>query len=202
MPDSPNISVRPGIIEDSNDFSNLVVISGELLAQLWGHSAPGLMNHLFRFPDNIYGYHHDNKTVGFFLGYPSGSAQKEQSATQRRMIEFLGWHFVRRFFALKQVTQVLSDLPENEFLLSNIAVYPQFRNSGAGKLLLEKVIYEAEKQHCSKVVLDVLSGNATAIRFYQANGFVVEKTRPVIHLDGKEFQFQKMVFALNSQTRE
>jgi ribosomal protein S18 acetylase RimI-like enzyme len=208
MPDCPNISVRPGIIEDANDFSNLVVISGELLAQLWGHNASGLMNYLFRFPDNIYGYHHtffahrDNQTVGFFLGYPSVSAGQEQSATQRRMIEFLGLHFAKRFFALRTVNLALSELPENSYLLSNIAVYPQFRNTGAGKHLLEKAICDAERLHCTKVVLDVLSGNTTAIRFYLTNGFIIEKTRPVIHLDGKDFQFHKMVFPLGSQTEK
>lgn len=203
MSDNTCFSIMPGTPEYADDFSNLAVISGELLTQLWGHDIQGLMIHLFRFPDNIYGYHHtffahhDDQTVGFFLGYPSGSAGQEQSATQRRMIEFLGWRFGKRFFKLRQINQALADIPENDFLLSNIAVYPQFRNAGVGKLLLEKAIFVAEQNHCTRVVLDVLSGNATAIRFYQANGFVIEKTRSVIHLDGKDFRFYKMTLAIS-----
>lgn len=199
-----NFSVRHGNIDDSTDFSKLITTSGELLTQLWGNHSADLMKTLFRFPDNIYGYHHsffacyDEHTVGFFLGGSGKTIVQEQAATQRRIINFLGWHYCKRFFKLRQINNSLGDLQENEFFLSNIAVYEKFRNLGAGTFLLNKVFHEAGFEQCTRIVLDVLSTNAIAIRFYEKNGFRIEKIRPAIHLDGRDFQFYKMVFKLDS----
>jgi ribosomal protein S18 acetylase RimI-like enzyme len=204
MPDIPIFQIRAGTPEDADDFSKLAVISGELLTQLWGTRTEGLMHHLSRFPDTIYGYHHaffacrDNEIVGFFLGYSLNSLVQEQPATQRRTIDFLGWHYCKRFFTLRSINKALGDLAKKEFLLSNIAVYPEFRHTGAGTRLMKEVIRQAEHEQCTRIVLDVLSDNIPAIRFYEANGFRFEKKRSIIRIDERNFQFNKMVLKLNS----
>lgn len=55
--------------------------------------------------------------------------------------------------------------------IHDIAVLPQFRRQGIGNALLAEVETQARKKGCCKITLEVLEGNKTARKAYQAFGF-------------------------------
>ena len=55
--------------------------------------------------------------------------------------------------------------------LHDLAVIPAYRGQGIGRLLLAAVESKARALGCVKVTLEVLAGNATARRLYEAMGF-------------------------------
>lgn len=62
----------------------------------------------------------------------------------------------------------------NRFRVTNICIFdPSARRSGLGKMLLERILIDAEKSGARMIVLETQSFNAAAISFYQKNGFEI-----------------------------
>lgn len=76
-------------------------------------------------------------------------------------------------------------LPE-EVDIHNIAVHPDFRRQGIGRLLLEQVIDAARRQERLRVTLDVRCSNAPAQNLYRSFGFVIRGLRKGYYSDNGE----------------
>lgn len=86
------------------------------------------------------------------------------------------------------VTWIVSD----EMHLLNIAVSPEHRRNGVGRLLLERVIEEAAGYECSYVVLEVRVSSIGAQELYRQMGFEVISRRPRYYSDNNEDAFVMM----------
>ena len=76
-------------------------------------------------------------------------------------------------------------LPE-EIDIHNIAVHPDFRRQGIGRLLLEQVVDAARRQERLRVTLDVRFSNAPAQNLYRSFGFVIRGLRKGYYSDNGE----------------
>lgn len=76
-------------------------------------------------------------------------------------------------------------LPE-EVDIHNIAVHPDFRRRGIGRLLLEQVVDSARRQERLRVTLDVRFSNAPAQNLYRSFGFVIRGLRKGYYSDNGE----------------
>ena len=76
-------------------------------------------------------------------------------------------------------------LPE-EVDIHNIAVHPDFRRQGIGRLLLEQVVDTARRQERLRVTLDVRFSNAPAQNLYRSFGFVIRGLRKGYYSDNGE----------------
>jgi ribosomal-protein-alanine N-acetyltransferase len=76
-------------------------------------------------------------------------------------------------------------LPE-EVDIHNIAVHPDFRRQGIGRLLLEQVVAAARRQDRVRVTLDVRFSNAPAQNLYRGFGFVTRGVRKGYYSDNGE----------------
>ena len=76
-------------------------------------------------------------------------------------------------------------LPE-EVDIHNIAVHPDFRRQGIGRLLLEQVVAAARHQDRVRVTLDVRFSNAPAQNLYRSFGFVPRGLRKGYYSDNGE----------------
>lgn len=76
-------------------------------------------------------------------------------------------------------------LPE-EVDIHNIAVHPDFRRQGIGRLLLEQVVAAARRQDRLRVTLDVRFSNAPAQNLYRSFGFVIRGLRKGYYSDNGE----------------
>ena len=76
-------------------------------------------------------------------------------------------------------------LPE-EVDIHNIAVHPDFRRHGIGRLLLEQVVATARRQDRVRVTLDVRFSNVPAQNLYRSFGFVTRGVRKGYYSDNGE----------------
>jgi [ribosomal protein S18]-alanine N-acetyltransferase len=76
-------------------------------------------------------------------------------------------------------------LPE-EVDIHNIAVHPDFRRQGIGRLLLEQVVAAARRLGRLRVTLDVRFSNAPAQNLYRKFGFVIRGLRKGYYSDNGE----------------
>ena len=70
--------------------------------------------------------------------------------------------------------------------IHNIAVHPDFRRQGIGRLLLEQVVDAARRQDRLRVTLDVRFSNAPAQNLYRSFGFVIRGLRKAYYSDNGE----------------
>jgi [ribosomal protein S18]-alanine N-acetyltransferase len=70
--------------------------------------------------------------------------------------------------------------------IHNIAVHPDFRRQGIGRLLLEEVVAAARRQERLRVTLDVRFSNASAQNLYRSFGFVTRGLRKGYYSDNGE----------------
>ena len=56
--------------------------------------------------------------------------------------------------------------------ITNVAVAPEKRNAGVGRMLMQAAMEQAKRQGITRIVLEVRVSNASAIRLYEKCGFV------------------------------
>jgi putative acetyltransferase len=91
---------------------------------------------------------------------------------------------VAQFVALKQERVVgwVDVVPATTYGISHrgslgMGVLPEFRGQGIGRLLMKACLDKAWANGLSRIELEVHADNLSAIRLYQAFGFVVEGTK-------------------------
>jgi len=70
--------------------------------------------------------------------------------------------------------------------IHNIAVHGDFRRKGVARLLLRKVMNEAERQSITRVMLEVRKSNLPAQQLYEAMGFSTTGIRKGYYSDNGE----------------
>ncbi len=72
----------------------------------------------------------------------------------------------------------------DEIQILNLAVAPEERGRGVGKLLLDAVLAEARERGLRRVTLEVAADNAPGIRLYRSAGFSIVGRRRRYYRDG------------------
>jgi ribosomal protein S18 acetylase RimI-like enzyme len=195
---SEHISIVRAAPTDAREFSRLVLLSGKLLMAIYDNSTEALMAHLYAQSDNLYSYTNscflrvDEKIIGMLLAYSQITANNQQQNTKRLMIEYLGFGYYRRLLRMIKAHRAMGSLEPNEYMISNIAIAPEFRNRELGKILIQEAVRQARQEGCSRLVLDVTASNIAAIRCYEKSGFVVTHKRPSFKMNGRQFTFYRM----------
>jgi ribosomal-protein-alanine N-acetyltransferase len=84
------------------------------------------------------------------------------------------------------VGYVLFWMMSEEVDIHNIAVHPNFRRHGIGRLLLEQVVAAARRQEFLRVTLDVRRSNSGAQNLYRSFGFITRGLRKGYYSDNGE----------------
>lgn len=86
-----------------------------------------------------------------------------------------------RFFVLKQNGKLLGYIGANnvanEVYITNIAVFPQYRNKGYGEKLINYLTFHSTVENADFVTLEVRKSNTKAIRLYEKCGFELKGER-------------------------
>ncbi len=199
---SEHIAIVPGVPADAREFSRLVLPSAELLVAIFDTRTEGLLAHLYAQPNNLYSYANscflqvDGKKVGILLAYSQTTEQNQQQNTSRLMSEYLGFGYYRRLLRMSNAHRAMGSLEPNEYLISNIAIIPEFRNRGLGGILIQEAVRRARHEGCSRIVLDVMPSNTAAIRLYEKSGFTITQKRPSFKINRSEFIFYRMAYKI------
>jgi ribosomal-protein-alanine N-acetyltransferase len=73
--------------------------------------------------------------------------------------------------------------------ITNVAVHPDFRRSGYGRLLISSLIANAKEYGITALTLEVRVGNIPAISLYESFGFRTSGRRRHYYPDNKEDAF-------------
>jgi ribosomal protein S18 acetylase RimI-like enzyme len=102
--------------------------------------------------------------------------------------------------------EIAREFWNNRLRITDLAVLPDYRRKGYGKMLVEKVIEIAEKENFRAVFLDTHTCNTKAIDFYFAQGFVFCGIDISYYsntdIDRKEVWIELVYFFNNQASRE
>ena len=192
-------SLREGKPEDAQYFSHLVLLSSPtFFPPLFSSNAEGVIKNLFQQPRNLFGFKHSSfvevngKRAGMVLGYNWEQKKMEELHTGLLLVKYLKWSLFARILYLLKAQNMVGKVAENEYYLSNIAVYPEYRSLGLGTKLLSEIEREARKTGNSKIVLDVETSNERALKLYERLGYSIERKTPRFEIDKKTFEFFRM----------
>lgn len=73
-----------------------------------------------------------------------------------------------------------------EGYVTNVAVFPEFRQKGVAKALIEKAVCDAQNRKCEFLTLEVRESNSAARSLYEKLGFTVSGERKNFYRDPDE----------------
>ena len=194
-----SIIIRKGFPEDAQGFTNLILLSEPgLFPAVFGSKVKNVLQSLFRQQRNLFSFEHsyfievDDKKAGMILGYGWKNRQREEWRTGLLLIKYMKLGFFARIPALLMALHLVGRAEDNEYYISNVAVYPEFRGAKLGTNLILKMEEEAKSSGAGKIVLDVGIDNEGVIRLYNRLGYSVVSKPMRAKISGESFAFFRM----------
>lgn len=192
-----NIVVRRASKEDAEGSANLILISApSLFLTMFGDEAKQTIKYLFVQNKNLFSFEHtyvaevEDKDAGIILGYSYDARIKESIRTGRLLLNHSSLKFITKFHSWVSLYSV-GNISRDEYYISNLAVYPEYRGLGIGTRLIYEAENEAKKCGLKRIALDVEIDNEKAINFYRKLKYRISKNFAV-KLNNKTFCFFRM----------
>ncbi len=173
--------IREGKIEDKEDFVNLIIYTGEkLLYTIFGKNVREILKELYIRKNNQFSFEftnfaiYNNITSGMVLSYSFEDLKRISINTCYLLIKIMKIHFIKNLEKFIKSFFKLSIIKKDEYYISNIAVYPEFRGFGIGRKLLLFIENKAKENNLKKLCLDVEKENKNAIEIYKNFGFIID----------------------------
>lgn len=195
-----HIIVQARTPEDREDFPTLFIMSGpRFLPAAFGANVGKVMKSLFRYKNNLFSFEHvrcvkvDGKNAGMYLGYDRKVKNEEESRTVDLLLRYMGEEeFTAQLPHLLWMSSVFGAMEDDAFYLSNMAVYPEFRDMGLGTSLLLDIEETCRKLGAKSIAEDVETDNEGGIRLYKRMGYnIIGEPRGTV-INGEEFSFFRM----------
>jgi len=199
MLNNRNIVIRKGLPTDTPDFINLIWLpEPTLFLAIFGSGARGVIQNLFRQRRNLFSFEHsyfieiDGTKAGMIIGYDWKTGREEELRTGLLLIKHMKLGFFTQVPSLLKVLNVAGRGQGNEYYISNVAVYPEFKGNKLGTSLLFAIEEEAKRCGAEKSALDVDVANQDAIRLYHRLGYSIARKPRRAKINGKNFAFFRM----------
>ncbi|ASJ09379.1 acetyltransferase [Thermococcus siculi] len=193
------IEPAKGTEEEAEHFAELMRLSApEYFPSLLGEKFREFFKIAFMEKGNLFSHEHvvfamyEGKIAGMLLGYSWKSKSDEEGKTGWLMMKVLGFDFLKRLPAFISARSGSGKLDENDYYVSNVAVYPEFRGKKIGKALMLKAEGLARESGAKRITLDVERDNEIAIAVYKKLGYTIEREHEV-ELEGRKYGFYRMV---------
>jgi len=194
-----NIMLRKGLPEDAQDFTNLILLSApNLFPAIFGSSVGSVLQNLFRQRKNLFSFEHsyfievDGKKVGVIIGYGWKTEREEEWRTGLLLIKHMKLEFFTKILSLLRALSMGDRTKGDEYYISNVAVYPEFRGNHLGTNLLLKMEEEAKRYGAEKIALDVEADNQGAIKLYNRLSYSIVGESRRAKINGESFAFFRM----------
>jgi len=192
------LNIRKALPNDARYFADLVLESAPSFFQmLYGSKVNAILKSLFVKPGNLFSFQHvyfaeiDAKIVGMILGYDWISKKQEDWTTGFLLLKYMKINFIKKLPSLLKAMNTTGWVCEEEYYISNIAVFPEYRGTGIGTALITKIEQYAMRKGLKKIALDVEVENSDGVRLYQRLGYRITKESSV-KLSGELFRFYRM----------
>jgi ribosomal-protein-alanine N-acetyltransferase len=77
--------------------------------------------------------------------------------------------------------------------INNVAVHPQLRQKGIGRLLIQDAIGRMQQGGCERITLEVRVRNRSAIQLYESFGFKILLTKQKYYEDQEDAFFMEKI---------
>ena len=196
---SRHVLFRQGLAEDSEDFERLILLSASrLLPTVLGTNASRILRSLFCHKRNLYSFEHsrfievNGRSAGMLISYDWKVRRLQRLRTGLLLLKYMKLQLITRLPILFRVDLMLGKVGVNEYYISNIAIYPEYRNLGFGTGLLKWAEDQAKRARTERIVLDVEANNQDAIKLYNRIGYApLGKPRSII-VCGETHTFLRM----------
>ncbi len=192
------LKIRNALKEESNKFSELIIISALYFPILFSKKIENALQHFFSDCCNLFSYKHvlaaeyNGEVAGMILGYSFTEKEKGNLRTGFLMFKDLGWIMLKKFRILLKFNGSVGTLGKGEFYISNVAVYKRFRGLGIGKTLMNEAERRAKMLGAKYVVLDVEAENNVAINLYKKLGYRAVKSATILLTKNRILRFLRM----------
>ena len=194
-----NIMLRKGLPEDARDFTNLILLSApNLFPAIFGSSVGSVLQNLFRQRKNLFSFEHSyfievgGKKAGVIIGYGWKTEREEEWRTGLLLIKHMRLGFLTKILSLLRALSIGGRTKGDEYYISNVAVYPEFRGNHLGTNLLLKMEEEAKRHGVEKIALDVKADNQGAIKLYNRLNYSIGGESRRAKINGESFAFFRM----------
>ncbi len=192
------IIMRRALPDDAEDFISLIILSTPLFfKKLYGDKFKSILQYLFIHQYNLFSFRHvyfaesNGKKAGMILGYDWLLKKQEGLRTGLLLLKYMELNFIKRLPLFLKTRDVIGWINREEYYISNVAAYPEYRGMSIGTDLIAKVEIEARINGAKKVALDVEIENLKAVKLYKKLGYTIVKESS-IRLHGELFSFYRM----------
>jgi len=198
------ISIRKATPDDEKDFVDLILISAPYFPFLFGDSVIEMLKDLFQHSSNLFSYEHvtflhiHGKTVGMLLGYDWRVKKMESLRTGFLMFKNIGVTLLIKIQTFMRFNMRIGGVSRDEYYISNIAVYPEYRGKGYGKKLMLEAERQAKGMGARKIVLDVEKDNIRAIHFYKKLNYKIQMDFSIPLHRNDVLRFLRMIKEVNT----
>lgn len=177
-------------MKEANDCARLIYTSGpEFFSHLFNEKEPEdvhrLLEFLYSYPDTTFSREaiivaeKEGAVQGLVIAHPAEKLKKLAPNEIKYIIKMKGGFFKAFFHILKMgfrmgIVMHFPKLNDDEYYISNLAVFEEFRGRGIAKQLLQQVEKNAQTKGLNKITLFVELDNNNAQRVYERSGFTVE----------------------------
>jgi ribosomal protein S18 acetylase RimI-like enzyme len=208
-----DVVIRSARPDDSRDFARLIVMSDKtFLPYLFGNDFEQVVQRLFRTRRSLYSHEHvrivevEGSVKGMLLAYTYDQMRAEMARSGSGFLRSAGLGFLfrlpamlfRSVFHRRPAGPRPSWVNPGEYYLANMAVLPEYRRQGLGRMLLADAETRAKELGCTRLALDVEAENTAAVRLYERYGFIREEHN--LRVMGK-FEFLRFSKPVPTQAR-
>jgi len=193
-----NVSIRNASQDDARDFAELMIISAPYFPILFGEKIRTILQHLFFERHNLFSFEHayfadvDRRPAGMVLGYDWKTKKEESLLTGTLLFAEMKGSLLKRLPLLAKFSKTVGPLSENDFYISNVATYPQYRGKGVGTKLVVEIEKKAREKEAKRILLEVEKENVNAITFYGKVGYRVIGDFSIRLTEATVLSFHKM----------
>jgi ribosomal protein S18 acetylase RimI-like enzyme len=142
-----------------------------------------LIEQLYRRPGNRFSWEwadaamEDGRVLGIAISFPYDMTPKLEWKTAMQLLQIAKLNHFLRFLGRSIPMIGVSEAEKGDYYLSDIAVAPEARGKGIGKLLVQHVERKARKHGFERMALTVAQDNPRAIEFYRRQGYRIVGAR-------------------------
>ena len=176
------VLIRPALPTDGNLAADLIFATGpDLFDFVFYRDKQKTLDLIKRlFAEETNSFSHSCAYIAELGGQPTGLVhvvdfEEKKLGNQTLggcLVKEIGWFaFLIRTPRFMIVDHLIPEIGTNTYYIQHIATLKDFRGRGIGRRLLEFSEEQAIKRQLGRLMLDVESKNANAIRLYQSFGF-------------------------------
>jgi len=190
--------IKKALPEYKKDFAKLILISAPYFPLLFGKKIEQILQQLFIHPKNLFSFKHtffaknNKRCIGMVLVYSGKDKKSENLTTGILLFKKTGFFLIKKILTLMKFNATIGQIKNNEFYISNLAVYPNYRKIGIGQKLIKIIEKQAISSKTKKIILDVEHNNNQDINLYKKLKYKKKKKFFIPIQKGKILSFYRM----------